>query len=97
MGQNFVSVRQGVNEIADRWARSSRSLRKKYQKYGVKLAKMAKMHSSKAFIACADPLKAVIFSVLIEMIKYQENRGCSSEIPGNEHPKDGVRIVKYCT
>lgn len=55
------------------------------------------MHSSEAFIACDDPLEAVIFSVLVEMIKFQENRGCSSEIPDNEYPKDGVLSLKYWT
>jgi hypothetical protein len=97
VGRSFVSVRQGVNEIADRWARSSRSLRGEDQKYGEKLAKLAKMHSSEAFIACDDPLEAAVFSVLIEMIKHQENRDCSSEIPDNEYPNDGVLSLKYWT
>jgi hypothetical protein len=55
------------------------------------------MHSSEAFIACDDPLEAAIFSVLIEMIKRQENPGCSSEIPDYEYPKDGVLSLKYWT
>jgi hypothetical protein len=97
MGRTFVSVRQGVNEIADRWARSSRSLRIEDQKYGEKLAKLAKMHSSEAFIACNDPLEAALFSVLIEIIKHQENPGYSSEIPDNEYPKEGVLSLKYWT
>jgi hypothetical protein len=74
MGRSFISVRQGVNQIADRWARSSRSLRKEDQKYGEKLARLANMHSSEAFIACADPLEAVVFSVLVETIKRQEKQ-----------------------
>jgi hypothetical protein len=61
MGRSFESVRQGVNQIADRWARSSRSLRKEDQKYGEKLGKLAKMHLSEAFIACDDALEAAIF------------------------------------
>jgi len=97
MGRTFGSVRQGVNQIADRWARLSRFLREEDQKYGKKLAKLAKMHSSEAFIACADPLEAVVFSVLIEIIKNQENRGCLSEITDNEYPKDGVLSLKYWT
>jgi len=97
MGWSFESVRQGVNQIADRWARSSRHLRKEDQKYGEKLAKLAKLHSSEAFISCADPLEAVVFSVLIEILKHQENLGCSSEIPDNEYPKDGVLSLKYWT
>jgi hypothetical protein len=74
MGRSFESVRQGVTSIADRWARSSRALKKEDQKYGEILVKLAKMHSSEAFIACDDPLEAVVFSVLVEMIKRQEKQ-----------------------
>jgi len=97
MGRSFESVLLGVNEIADRWARSSRSLRKEDQKCGEKLAKLAKMHSSEAFFGCDYPLEAVLFSVLIEIIKHQENRGCLSEIPDNEYLDDGVLSLKYWT
>jgi hypothetical protein len=97
MGRSFVSVRQGVNEIADRWARSSRSLRMEDRKYGEKLTKLAKMHSSEAFITCNDPLEAAVFSVLIEIIKRQENPEYSSEIPDYDYPKDGVLSLKYWT
>jgi len=97
MGRSFESVWQGVNQIADRWARSSRYLREEDRKYGEKLAKLAKMHSSEAFIACDDPLEAVVFSVLVEMIKCQENRVYSLEIPDNEYPQDGVLSLKYWT
>ena len=72
MGRSFESVRQGVKHIADRWARSTRALKKEDQQYGEKLVKLAKMHSSEAFIACDDPLEAAVFSVLVEMIKRQE-------------------------
>jgi hypothetical protein len=61
-------------------------LTKEDQKYGEKLAKLAKMHSSEAFFGCDDALEAVLFSVLIEMIKHQENQFDSPEIPDNEHP-----------
>jgi hypothetical protein len=97
MGRSFVNVRQGVNQIAERWARSSRSLKKEDQKYGEKLAKLAKIHSSEAFISCDDPLEAAVFSVLIEMIKRQENLLCSPELPDNERPNDGVLSLKYWT
>ena len=97
MGRSFESVRQGVNSIADRWARSSRALKKEDQQYGEKLVKFAKMHSSGSFFGCDDPLEVIIFSVLIEIIKRQENQGCSSEIPANEYPKDGVLSLKYWT
>jgi hypothetical protein len=97
MGRSFESVRQGVNQIADRWARSSRSLKKEDQRYGEKLVKLAKMYSSEAFFGCDDPLEAVVFSVLIEMIKRQENQGYLSEIPKTEQPKDGVLSLNYWT
>jgi hypothetical protein len=74
MGRSFESVRQGVKSIADRWVRSSRALKKEDQPYGEKLVKMAKMHSSEAFIACDDPLEAAVFSVLVETIKLQEKQ-----------------------
>jgi hypothetical protein len=74
MGRSFGSVRQGVNEIANRWARSSKSLRTEDQRYSEELVKLAKMHSSEAFIACDDPLEAAVFSVLVEMIKRQEKQ-----------------------
>jgi hypothetical protein len=72
MGRSFESVRQGVKRIADRWARSSRALKKEDQQYGEKLAEMAKKHSSEAFIACDDPLEAAVFSVLVETIIRQD-------------------------
>jgi predicted ArsR family transcriptional regulator len=97
MGRSFESVRQGVNQIADRWARSSRSLRKEDQKYGEKLAKLVKLYSSEGFFGCDDPLEAALFSVLVEMIKRQENQIGSSEKPDNEHPKNGVLSLKYWT
>ena len=58
MGRSFESVRQRVKSIADRWAQSSRALKKEDQQYGEKLVKMAKMHSSEAFIACNDPARS---------------------------------------
>jgi len=97
MGRSFESVRQGVKSIADRWAGSSRALKKEDQQYGEELVKLAKMHSSEAFIACDDPLEAAVFSVLIEMIKHQENQVCSLEILDNENPKNGVLSLKYWT
>jgi hypothetical protein len=72
MGRSFESVRQGVKNIADRWARSSRALKKEDQQYGNKLVVLAKMHSSEAFAGCDDPLEAAVFSVLVEMMKRQD-------------------------
>jgi len=97
VGCGNESFRQGVNNIADRWSRSSRYLRKEDQKYAEKLAKLAKMHSGESFFGCVDAFEAVLFSVLIEMIKYQENWGCLPEMPDNEYPRDGVMSLKYWT
>ena len=72
MGRSFESVCQGVKRIADRWARSSRALKKENQQNGEKLVELAKRHSSEAFIACDDPLEAAVFSVLVETIKHQD-------------------------
>ena len=71
-GRSFASVRQGVKSTADRWARSSRALKKADQPYGERLVELAKRHSSEAFYGCDDPLEAAVFSVLVELIKEQE-------------------------
>ena len=72
MGRSFESVRQGVKQVADRWARSARALKKEDQHYGTRLAELAKKHSSEAFMACDDPLEAAVFSALVEMLKRQD-------------------------
>ena len=71
-GRSFASVRQGVKSTADHWARSSRALKKDDQPYGERLVELAKRHASEAFYGCDDPLEAAVFSVLVEMIKKQE-------------------------
>jgi hypothetical protein len=38
---------------------------------GLRLADMAKNHSSEAFFGCDDPLESVIFSALLEIQKNQ--------------------------
>jgi hypothetical protein len=72
MGRSFLSVRQGVNHLADRWTRASRALKKEDQPHGMKLVELAKKHSSEAFVACDDPLEAAVFSVLVEMLRRQD-------------------------
>jgi hypothetical protein len=74
MGRSFASIRQGVKSTADRWARSARALRKDDQPYGEKLVALATMHASEAFYGCDDPLEAAVFSVLVEMLKKQEQQ-----------------------
>lgn len=84
MGRSFVSTRQGVKDIADRWARSSRALKREDQPYGERLASLAKEHSSEAFVACDDPLEAATFSVLVEMLKRQDK--LEAEMKGDVDP-----------
>ncbi len=73
MGRSFESVRMGVNNVAARWLKASRALKKEDQIFGQMLAEMAKRHSSEAFYALDDPLEAAVFSVLVEMMKEQYN------------------------
>jgi len=74
MGRSFASIRQGVKSTADRWARSARALRRDDQPYGERLVALATMHASEAFYGCDDPLEAAVFSVLVEMLKKQEQQ-----------------------
>jgi len=85
MGRSFESVRQGVKNITDRWARSSRALKKEDQQYGNQLAELAKMHSSEAFVGCDDPLEAAVFSVLVEVIKRQDEIRLHPGKEGGKH------------
>lgn len=61
-----------MKELSERWARSSKALKREDQPYGERLANLAKEHASEAFIACNDPLEAATFSVLVEMLKRQD-------------------------
>jgi len=67
MGRSFVSVRQGVNSIADRWERAA----KKYP-CGKRVVQIAKSYSSEGFVGCNDPLESVLFSIGVEMQKDTE-------------------------
>lgn len=69
MGRSFESVRMGAKDVADRWLKARRTMKAEDQVYAVKLAAMAKKHSSEAFYAFDDPLEAAVFSVLVEMMK----------------------------
>lgn len=84
MGRTFVSTRQGVKDLSDRWARSSKALKREDQQYGERLANLAKEHSSEAFVACDDPLEAATFSVLVEVLKRQDK--LEAEVRGDVDP-----------
>jgi hypothetical protein len=74
MGRSFLSVRMGVKEITERWTRAAKALREDDQAIALRVVEMAKKHSSTAFYAFDDPLEAVCFSVLIELVKEQDRR-----------------------
>ena len=67
MGRSFVSVRQGVNEIAGRWERAA----KRYP-CGKRVVHIAKSYSSEGFMGGKDPLESVLFSIGVEMQKDRE-------------------------
>jgi hypothetical protein len=68
MGRSFLSVRQGVNTIADRWERAA----KKYT-CGKRVAQVAKRYPGEGFVGCNDPLESAVFSIGVEMQKSEEN------------------------
>jgi len=59
----------GVKEVAERWLKARRALKREEQPYADRLIEMAKKHSSEGFYAFDDPLEAAVFSALIEMLK----------------------------
>jgi hypothetical protein len=72
MGRSFLSVRQGINIIAERWARASRTLKREDIPLGRETADLAKTHASEAFVGCDIPLEGIIFSAMVEMGKRRE-------------------------
>lgn len=78
MGRSFLSTRQGVNIIADRWVRIARRLGGGCRDDAGWLVVVAKQHSSEGFVGCNDPLEAVIFSALVELV---QERGPAGQDP----------------
>ena len=74
MGRSFESIRMAVKDVSARWMKASRALKKEDQIYALRLAELAKKHSSEAFYALDDPLEAAVFSVLVEMMKEKEGK-----------------------
>jgi hypothetical protein len=81
MGRSFESVRMGAAEVAARWARAGRAMKREDQGYAKELAAMAMKHSSEAFYALDDPLEAAVFSALIELMKKVEEQGEGKKNP----------------
>jgi len=69
MGRSFESVRMGVKEVTERWAKAKRAMRMEDQEYADRLIRMANKHASEGFYAFNDPLEAAVFSALVEMLK----------------------------
>jgi hypothetical protein len=88
-----MSVRMGVNVIADRWKRVARALPGEDRVRAERIVAMAKRHSSELFYGLDDPLEAAVFSVLVEILKEMEREqpradgggaGRGGEQPGSE-------------
>jgi hypothetical protein len=76
MGRTFLSVRQGVNIMAGRWARSARKW-----KCETRIAEAAKRFSSESFMGCNDPLEAALYSAAVEIQKDLARPGGAKEPP----------------
>ena len=91
MGRSF-HVRQGVNEIADRWERAAK--RYPCQK---RLVQIAKSYSSEGFMGCNDPLESVLFSAVMEIQKMYPNPSASvgnQDTPTNRNKPALISLVK---
>jgi hypothetical protein len=75
MGRSFASIRQRANGIAERWSRAVRALKRDDREHGRHLVALAKQHVSEGFVACNNPLEAVVFSILVELLKDREETG----------------------
>ena len=64
MGRSFASIRQRANGIAERWSLAVRALKRDDREHGRHLVALAKQHVSESFVACNNPLEAVVFSIL---------------------------------
>jgi len=72
MGRTFVSVRQEINAISDRWAQVSRTRKKADQAAGRYTAEIAKKYGSECFMGCNGGLEGALFSALVEIRKQKE-------------------------
>jgi hypothetical protein len=82
MGRSYSSVRQELNSVAERWARTARHPGGDVQVPGARLAGWAKQHSSEAFFGCNGPAEAALFSVLIEVQRLRDRHASSGEEAG---------------
>jgi hypothetical protein len=71
MGRSFVSIRQGVKSLTERWVRVPQALRPEDRPHAERVVASARKHSSEAFFGCDDPLEAAIFSALVGIAHQQ--------------------------
>ena len=79
MGRTFPSVRQGVNRTRGPGGPGRPGAQEGRSAIRRRLAKLAKTHSSEAFVACDDPLEGVVFSALVEILKRQDELEADTE------------------
>jgi hypothetical protein len=79
MGRSFSSVRQELKSVAKRWERTARHTEGTSHSAGERLAGMVKQHSSETFFGCNGPAEAALFSVLVEMHRWQDKDEASGE------------------
>jgi hypothetical protein len=91
MGRSFESVRMGAKDVSARWTKAARAMKKEDQVYALRLAEMARKHSSEAFYALDDPLEAAVFSVLVELMRGLEIAESKIERDKTPRPKEGYR------
>ncbi len=66
--------REDMHQTADRWLRARRALPASDQPHAERLAEMIRVHAIHRLPAIEDPLEAAMFSLLIEMVKDQEQK-----------------------
>jgi hypothetical protein len=89
MGRSFASVRQDLNSVAERWARTARHHERDSRATGEVLAGWAKQHSSEAFFGCNGPAEAALFSVLIEVHRQRSGGTGTGEMSRDTVGGDG--------
>lgn len=80
----------GAKDASARWTKAARAMKKEDQVYALRLAEMARKHSSEAFYALDDPLEAAVFSVLVELMRELADAENKIERGKTPRPKDGI-------
>ncbi|MDI9633806.1 MAG: hypothetical protein QFX32_07090 [Methanolinea sp.] len=67
--------REDIHETADRWLRAARALPAADRPHAERLAAMIRAHATDRMPHIRDPLEAAVFSLLVELVKRQEEKG----------------------